>query len=94
MPKKSTEPRVSLITRTVATNYHYKFYKLVDGVTELIGEEDRGEKIKQSELNAMTKEKGVTVIAELTGVDAKYLGITVEQFMKIAKPVENGKLVD
>lgn len=93
MAKKSTEPRVALITRTVTTNYHYKFYKLVDGVTELIGEEDRKEKVKQSELNAMTKKYGATVIGEIVSVDERYLGITVEQFMEIAKPVENGKLV-
>lgn len=93
MAKKSTEPRVPLITRTVVTNYHYKFYKLVDGKIEFIKEEDRAEKIKESELNEMSKELGCTVIKELSAVDEKYLGITVEQFMKIAKPVKDGKLV-
>lgn len=90
--KKSTEPRVPLITRTVVTNYHYKFYKLVDGKIELIKEENRAEKIKESELNEMSKEFGCTVIKELSSVDEEYLGITVEDFMKIAKPVKNGKL--
>lgn len=93
MARKSAEPRVPLITRTVVTNYHYKFYKLVDGKIEFIKEEDREKKIKDSELNEMSKEFGCTVIKELSAVDEKYLGITVEQFMKIAKPVKDGKLV-
>nr|DAN94246.1 MAG TPA: hypothetical protein [Caudoviricetes sp.] len=93
MARKSAEPRVPLITRTVVTNYHYKFYKLVDGKIEFIKEEDRAEKIKDSELSEMSKEFGCTVIKELSAVDEKYLGITVEQFMKIAKPVKDGKLV-
>lgn len=94
MAKKSTEPRVALITRTVTTNYHYKFFTFDNGVTELIGEDDRKVKVKQSELSAMSKEHGKTVIAVIASSEEQYLGITVEQFMQIAKPVKNGKLVD
>ena len=94
MAKKSTEPRVPLITRTVTTNYHYRFFTFENGETKLIVEEDRKEKVKQSELNAMSKEHGKTVIAVIASSDEQYLGITLEQFIEIAKPVENGKLVD
>lgn len=93
--KEKTEKRVPLLTRTVTDSYTYNLYSLEDGTITALGEVTVPEKLKESDLKKIAKEHDVKkVIAEVTSTSKHLLGITVDEFLKIAKPVENGKLVD
>lgn len=92
--KEKTEKRVPLLTRTVVDSYTYNIYSLEDGAIISLGEVTVPEKLKESDLKKIAKEHDVKkVIAEVTSTSERLLGITLEEFIKIAKPVENGKLV-
>lgn len=92
--KEKTEKRVPLLTRTVTDSYTYNLYSLEDGTITALGEITVPEKLKESDLKKIAKEHDVKkVIAEVTSTSERLLGITVDEFLKIAKPVENGKLV-
>ena len=92
--KKETEnKRVPLITRTCVDSYTYNLYSMENGAITSIGQTEVPEKLKQSDLNKIAKEQGVKkVIAEITETKERLLGITVEQFLELAKPVKDGKL--
>lgn len=93
--KEKTEKRVPLLTRTVIDSYTYNLYSLEDGTITALGEVTVPEKLKESDLKKIAKEHDVKkVIAEVTSTSVRLLGITVEEFLKIAKPVVDGKLVD
>lgn len=93
--KEKTEKRVPLLTRTVTDSYTYNLYSLEDGTITALGEVTVPEKLKESDIKKIAKEHDVKkVIAEVTSTSERLLGITVDEFLKIAKPVENGKLVD
>lgn len=93
--KEKKEKRVPLLTRTVIDGYTYNLYSLEDGAITALGEVTVPEKLKESDLKKIAKEHDVKkVIAEVTSTSERLLGITVEEFLKIAKHVENGKLVD
>lgn len=93
--REETEKRVPLITRTHITSYRYRLYKMDGGQLEALEDVSRETKFKQSELNKLAKENGVKqVIAELIGTEETLVGMTLEEFLKQAKPVVNGKLED
>lgn len=93
--KEKESKRVPLLTRTYVDSYTYNLYSMENGAITPLGELTVAEKLKESDLNKIAKEKGVKkVIAEVTGTSERLLGITVEDFLKIAKPVKDGKLVD
>lgn len=93
--KEKKEKRVPLLTRTVIDSYTYNLYSLEDGTITALGEVTVPEKLKESDLKKIAKKHDVKkVIAEVTSTSERLLGITVDEFLKIAKQVENGKLVD
>lgn len=93
--KEKKEKRVPLLTRTVIDSYTYNLYSLEDGAITALGEVTVPEKLKESDLKKIAKKHDVKkVIAEVTSTSERLLGITVDEFLKIAKQVENGKLVD
>lgn len=93
--KEKTEKRVPLLTRTVTDSYTYNLYSLEDGAITALGTVTVPEKLKESDLKKIAKEHDVKkVIAEVASTSERLLGITVEEFLKIAKPVVDGKLVD
>lgn len=90
--------RVPLITRTRIVSLTYKFYAMEDGkLNPLAGEEELQltEKPSTAFLNKKAKEHGVkAVVAELVGEETVLVGMTVDDFYSMAKPVIEGKLVD
>lgn len=93
--KKNENKRVPLLTRTYVDSYTYNLYSMENGAITSLGEVTVAEKLKESDFNKIAKEKGVKkVIGEVTSTSERLLGITVEEFLKIARPVEDGKLVD
>ena len=93
--KEKENKRVPLLTRTYVDSYNYNLYSMEHGALTPIGELTVAEKLKESDLKKIAKEKGAKkVIAELAGTSERLLGITLEDFLKIAKPVKDGKLVD
>ena len=93
--KENENKRVPLLTRTYVDSYTYNLYSMENGAITSLGDLTVTKKLKESDLNKIAKEKGVKkVIAEITGTSEHLLGITVEDFLKIAKPVKDGKLVD
>ena len=95
MSNKKEVKRVPLLTRTCVDSYTYSLYAMENGSISSLGEMTVAEKLKQSDLNKIAKEKGVKkVVAEITETKERLLGITVEQFLEIAKPVKDGKLIE
>lgn len=93
--KEKESKRVPLLTRTCVDSYTYNLYSMENGAISSLGKLIVAEKLKQSDLNKIAKEKGVKkVVAEITETKERLLGITVEQFLEIAKPVKDGKLIE
>lgn len=93
--KEKESKRVPLLTRTCVDSYTYNLYSMENGAISSLGKMIVAEKLKQSDLNKIAKEKGVKkVVAEITETKERLLGITVEQFLEIAKPVKDGKLIE
>ena len=93
--KEKESKRVPLLTRTCVDSYTYNLYSMENGAISSLGKMIVAEKLKQSDLNRIAKEKGVKkVVAEITETKERLLGITVEQFLEIAKPVKDGKLIE
>lgn len=93
--KENESKRVPLLTRTYVESYTYNLYSMENGAITPLGELTVAEKLRESDLNKIAKEKGVKkVIAEITSTSECLLGITLEDFLKIAKPVKDGRLVE
>lgn len=93
--KEKKEKKEALVTRTFTIEYVYDIYSLVQGKTELVSSNFRlDHKIRNSELNAIAKEREVSnVVAELTSQVDELRAMTVNDFKKysyVVKPDEEG----
>lgn len=90
MAKKKKEKKEPIITRTFTIEYHYDIYSLVKGETLLLVKDFTiDHKIRNSELNSIAKEKGVSnTVAELVSQVDELRAMKVSDFMKNSYVVE------